>query len=1267
MFEFRFNGRLWCVDAAQEDQSLGRLVNDNHIDPNTKMKKIVRERKPHLCLFAIKDIAPGEEITYDYGDSEWPWRCKANSEVESMILSLTPTSSTLTNSAEQMFGAVSSEGNQNNESHSSSKTTSELQEPTTSCVSQANSEVESMILSLTPTSSTLTNGAEQMFGAVSSEGNQNNESHSSSKTTSELQEPTTSCVSQANSEVESMILSLTPTSSTLTNGAEQMFGAVSSEGNQNNESHSSSKTTSELQEPTTSCVSQANSEVESMILSLTPTSSTLTNGAEQMFGAVSSEGNQNNESHSSSKTTSELQEPTTSCVSQANSEVESMILSLTPTSSTLTNGAEQMFGAVSSEGNQNNESHSSSKTTSELQEPTTSCVSQANSEVESMILSLTPTSSTLTNGAEQMFGAVSSEGNQTNESHSSSKTTSELQEPTTTCVSQCKKHDLVSTTVSTLEKCGRCTGPVSSFKWLGFKCRAGSGVWHKSCLPHKLKQFPELSGDSSSAEDPQTSDLDEDYVPDSESDDDSSSSEAKVLKVQVHQPLRVEEVMGATSVCSDDSRNPTKASSENQNPRPNEQCSQSQKLLFTVSNKKNYCYVCGKPKSKIARHLETHKTEPEIAEALSFPKHSKDRKRLLETLRNRGNYQHNSDVLKSGEGSLKVKRKTNAEQEPGLKFVHCVYCKGMFVRKDLWRHNRRCPSKPGQVGEEIGRTRVLRLATACDFEVSQHISTGVWKLLNPMKPDEITSLVRNDFCVLQLAQSFYNKHGHDSTKYEYIRQKLREIGRLLLVLRSESSIYSIEEAVKPANFHKVVQAVRKVSGYNEEHHCYKTPSLALKLGHSLQKLCDIIHCRALMAEDNERMKSTEAFKKLCSSKWSELVSHTALTTLSAMKFNKPSTLPFTQDVQLLHEHLEKTSRNAFSSLTENVCPTHYAVLAKSTLAQIIVFNRRRAGEVSKMHLKHFYERDQTDLHKDVAMGLTNFEQKLCNHFSRIEIMGKRGRKVAVLLTPNMVEALTLLVSKRSECGVDGANVFLFGRPKCLSHYRGQDSLRIHAGLCGAKNPQFLRSTQLRKHVATLSQILNLKKNELDQLADFLGHDIRVHRDYYRLPEATTQLAKISKLLLAMEKGCLPELQGKSLADIEIEDHIQLSDPEDECRDSDGVESSDSAESAGVTVNNEAEVSTSMEHVTDDGVSLGGAERIETPKRMTKMKWSKAEVAAVMKYFKRHIETGKLATKAECEQCKVAEHPLLENRSLQNIRDFVRNRGLTVKRRNQKLN
>ncbi|XP_048857920.1 histone-lysine N-methyltransferase SETD5-like isoform X10 [Brienomyrus brachyistius] len=84
MFEFYFNGKLFCIDAARDDGSLGRLVNDDHVSPNSKMKKITISGKPHLCLFATRSISPGEEITYNYGDSDWPWRCKVATEKDQL-------------------------------------------------------------------------------------------------------------------------------------------------------------------------------------------------------------------------------------------------------------------------------------------------------------------------------------------------------------------------------------------------------------------------------------------------------------------------------------------------------------------------------------------------------------------------------------------------------------------------------------------------------------------------------------------------------------------------------------------------------------------------------------------------------------------------------------------------------------------------------------------------------------------------------------------------------------------------------------------------------------------------------------------------------------------------------------------------------------------------------------------------------------------------------------------------------------------------------
>ncbi|XP_071329095.1 uncharacterized protein [Trachinotus anak] len=47
---------------------------------------------------------------------------------------------------------------------------------------------------------------------------------------------------------------------------------------------------------------------------------------------------------------------------------------------------------------------------------------------------------------------------------------------------KCQNYRLVCTTISSLDKCIHCVGPGSSFKWLGYKCKVCSGVWHKSCL-----------------------------------------------------------------------------------------------------------------------------------------------------------------------------------------------------------------------------------------------------------------------------------------------------------------------------------------------------------------------------------------------------------------------------------------------------------------------------------------------------------------------------------------------------------------------------------------------------------------------------------------------------------------------------------------------------------------------------------------------------------------------------------------------------------------
>ncbi|KAK0147497.1 hypothetical protein N1851_013030 [Merluccius polli] len=80
------------------------------------------------------------------------------------------------------------------------------------------------------------------------------------------------------------------------------------------------------------------------------------------------------------------------------------------------------------------------------------------------------------------------------------------------------------------------------------------------------------------------------------------------------------------------------------------------------------------------------------------------------------------------------------------------------------------------------------------------------------------------------------------------------------------------------------------------------------------------------------------------------------------------------------------------------------------------------------------------------------------------------------------------------------------------------------------------------------------------------------------------------------------------------------------------------------------------------VSLENLAKEDNPRRKQKRLWSSTEVAAIMRHFREHIAKGKLATLIQCQQCKTAEHPALADRSVQNLRDFVRNRGVMLKRK-----
>ncbi|KTG00051.1 hypothetical protein cypCar_00049563 [Cyprinus carpio] len=172
----------------------------------------------------------------------------------------------------------------------------------------------------------------------------------------------------------------------------------------------------------------------------------------------------------------------------------------------------------------------------------------------------------------------------------------------------------------------------------------------------------------------------------------------------------------------------------------------------------------------------------------------------------------------------------------------------------------------------------------------------------------------------------------------------------------------------------------------------------------------------------------------------------------------------------------------------------------------------------------------------------------------------------------------------------------------------------------------------------MSRVLNMNDTEMDQLADFLGHDIRIHRKYYRLPEGTLQLAKITKVLMAMEQGRLNEFRGKGLDQISInptgqQHHTEYS---------------------------SIKIIQSCTYNTCSAINVIFLSLVPR-----KRKWSEVEIAAVEEKMMKFIHSGVTPGKVDCIACITAAPKALGERDWQAVKYYIKNRITAYERKTTK--
>nr|CAI5858391.1 unnamed protein product [Callosobruchus analis] len=300
---------------------------------------------------------------------------------------------------------------------------------------------------------------------------------------------------------------------------------------------------------------------------------------------------------------------------------------------------------------------------------------------------------------------------------------------------------------------------------------------------------------------------------------------------------------------------------------------------------------------------------------------------------------------------------------------------------------------------------------------------------------------------------------------------------------------------------------------------------------------------------------------------------------------------------------------------------NYKVLTEYALVLVVIFSRKRIEEVQFLTMAAYEDCDISINQEECLNSLTETEKCLNATFKSVVVFGKGSKPVPILFTKLMQKYIEMILTVRKTTTlVPQSNTYIFANPNSNDRWMsGPAVLRKYAHKCGAKNLELLTSTKFRKQLATILQLMNFEFDEMKQIARFMGHTEKTHKEFYRLTENVYQTAKVAKVLLLLNNGKVSEFKGKSLAEIEVrddpieEENVKLNITEETCE----REALEDSESRNDNYNNDA--ANNEIHVEETGHN--------DKKGYNRKSWEAGEKQLVLKHFKKHVQ-NKIAPKKQ---------------------------------------
>ena len=447
----------------------------------------------------------------------------------------------------------------------------------------------------------------------------------------------------------------------------------------------------------------------------------------------------------------------------------------------------------------------------------------------------------------------------------------------------------------------------------------------------------------------------------------------------------------------------------------------------------------------------------------------------------------------------------------------CSTCIGVYKKEYKRDHQLICGRDNGHV--------MLPLISMTDMRITKE-NDDFKAVLNKMLLDDVSSIAKTDASILMIGSRLFLSKKNRKEKIciveKEVRSTMRTLSRLYIAFKDSmttegcSSSTESSDMFNKENMRHLRGAIEIMCAAKEQNEYEKT-GLKVKLQNVIKTATKKLEANYLICGDKEKANMIRDFMVVFVMVQDEIFggAQYAIMQKRNKSTRRPDSLPKENDVKELNGYFKKSL--SADSLCFQYPGLIFVSVRDALCARLTIYNGRRGGEPARLFLYQWHEalagvwlRPETR---------EKYKQEIYTA-SRITFQeGKGNKMVPVFIPSDCVPAMEFLssVEVRESSGVDKQNIYMFPSTNHSdNHVSGWHCIMNSckkANICDNVN-----GTMNRHRVSSIIGSMAIPENDKELIYEHFGHDGRINRDIYQVPQAERHLATTGKYLQMVDQG-----------------------------------------------------------------------------------------------------------------------------------------------------